>query len=165
LRLAGVRQLSTGYTDPQAVVDSIAARQPVTPARARRLDYSEVAQARHAATTWGMQAGLTEDQVTDVIIAVSEVAGNAVAHAGNGGSMLCWQEDDSLVYEMRDGGHIQDLLAGRVPPPVEAESGRGLLMVNLLCDLVQVKSSPSGTAIRMWMTLPSQQPSRNHTER
>ena len=65
---------------------------------------------------WGVQAGFTEDQVTDLIIAVSEVAGNAVAHTGNGGSMLCWREDQSLVCEMRDGGHIQDLLAGRVPP-------------------------------------------------
>jgi len=52
--------------------------------------------------------------------------------------------------------HIQDLLAGRVPPPIEAESGRGLLMVNFLCDLVQVKTGPSGTAIRLWMTLPAQ---------
>jgi hypothetical protein len=28
-------------------------------------------------------------------------------------------------------------------------------MVNLLCDLVQVKTGPSGTAIRLWMTLPA----------
>ena len=73
-----------------------------------------------------------------------------------GGSGLSWQDGNSLVYEMRDGGHIQNLLAGRVPPPMEAESGRGLLMVNLLCDLVQVKTGPSGTAIRLWMTLPPQ---------
>jgi len=156
LRQDGARRLSAGYTDPRAVVDSIAALQPAAPARARRLDYHVVGQARNAATEWGMRAGLTEDQLTDVIIAVSEVAGNSVAHTGNGGSLLCWQEDGSLVYEMRDGGHIQDLLAGRVPPPIEAESGRGLLMVNFLCDLVQVKTGPSGTAIRLWMTLPAQ---------
>jgi hypothetical protein len=28
-------------------------------------------------------------------------------------------------------------------------------MVNLLCDLVQIKTGPSGTAIRMWMALPA----------
>ena len=115
-----------------------------------------VSQARHAATEWGRRAGLTEDRLTDLIIAVSEVGGNSVAHTGHGGSLLWWQNGESLVYEMRDGGHIQDLLAGRAPPPPEAESGRGLLMVNLLCDLVQVKTGPSGTAIRLWMTLPAQ---------
>ena len=157
LRQHGARRLSTAYTEPHAVVDSIAALQPPTPAHARRLDYDMVSQARRAATEWGRRAGLTEDRLTDLIIAVSEVGGNSVAHTGHGGSMLCWQDGDSLVYEMRDGGHIQDLLAGRVPPPMEAESGRGLLMVNLLCDLVQVKTGPSGTAIRLWMTLPPQE--------
>ena len=33
------------------------------------------------------------------------------------------------------------------------ESGRGLLMVNHLCDLVQVRTGPSGTAIRLWMNI------------
>lgn len=152
----GARRVSTAYTEPHAVVDSIAALQPPTPARARRLDYTLVSQARHAATEWGRRAGLPEDRLTDLIIAVSEVGGNSVAHTGHGGSLLWWQNGDSLVYEMRDGGHIQNLLAGRVPPPPEAETGRGLLMVNLLCDLVQVKTGPSGTAIRLWMTLPAQ---------
>ena len=99
-----------------------------------------------------------------MIIAVSEVGGNSVAHTDNGGSLFCWQEGDSLVYEMRDGGHIQDLLAGRVPPPMEEDSGRGLLMVNLLCDLVQVKTGPSGTAIRLWMTLPPEGQRRSGAE-
>jgi anti-sigma regulatory factor (Ser/Thr protein kinase) len=157
LRQHGARRRSTGYTEPHAVVDSIAARQPPTPAHARRLDYDVVSQARYAATEWGRGAGLTGDRLTDLMIAVSEVGGNSVAHTGHGGSLLCWQDGDSLVYEMRDGGHIQDLLAGRVPPPMEAESGRGLLMVNLLCDLVQVKTGPSGTAIRLWMTVPPQE--------
>jgi anti-sigma regulatory factor (Ser/Thr protein kinase) len=156
LRQHGARRPNTAYTEPHAVVDSIAALQPPTPARARRLDYDTVSQARHAATEWGTRAGLTQDRLTDLIIAVSEVGGNSVAHTGHGGSMLSWQDGGFLVYEMRDGGHIQDLLAGRVPPPMEAESGRGLLMVNLLCDLVQVKTGPAGTAIRLWMTVPPQ---------
>lgn len=33
------------------------------------------------------------------------------------------------------------------------EVGRGLLMVNYLCDLVQLKTGPTGTAIRLWMSL------------
>ena len=86
LRQHGARRLSTAYSEPHAVVDSIAALQPPAPARARRLDYAVVSQARHAATEWGRRAGLTEDRLTDLIIAVSEVGGNSVAHTGHGGS-------------------------------------------------------------------------------
>lgn len=154
LRAANRSRISTGYTDPRAVVDAIAMLQPATPPVAERLDFSAVAEARATATEWGRKAGLPADRLTDVVIAISEVGGNSVAHAGDGGTLFCWQDSGSLVYEIRDGGHIQDLLAGRLPPPEEQESGRGLLMVNLLCDLVQIKTGPSGTAIRLWMNLP-----------
>jgi anti-sigma regulatory factor (Ser/Thr protein kinase) len=155
LRESGTSRLSMGYTDPHTVLDTIAALQPETPADAERLDYSFVAQARHAVKEWGTHAGLPAARLTDLLIAVSEVSGNSVAHAGAAESILFWQEAGSLVFEIRDGGHIRDLLAGRLPPPDEQESGRGLLMVNLLCDLVQIKTGPSGTAIRMWMALPA----------
>jgi hypothetical protein len=35
-------------------------------------------------------------------------------------------------------------------------------MVNLLCDLVQMKSGPEGNVIRLWMTLPSNGGSHRH---
>lgn len=151
----GRSRISTGYADPRTVVEAISALQPISPADAERLDFSVVGEARDAAAEWGTRAGLPPERLTDVVIAVSELCGNSVAHTGKGGALLCWQDSGSLVYEVRDGGHIQDLLAGRLPPSDEAESGRGLLMVNLLCDLVQIKSGPSGTAIRLWMRLPT----------
>jgi anti-sigma regulatory factor (Ser/Thr protein kinase) len=154
LREANRSRISAGYTDPRAVVDAISALQPDTPAVAKRVDFSSAAEAREAATEWATSAGLPPDRLTDAVIAISEVCGNTVAHTGDGGTLLCWQDSGSLVYEIRDGGHIQDLLAGRLPPPEEQESGRGLLMVNLLCDLVQIKTGPSGTSIRLWMLLP-----------
>jgi anti-sigma regulatory factor (Ser/Thr protein kinase) len=148
-------RISTGYMDPRAVVETISRLQPAAPPDAARLDFTRAAQARNAAAEWGRRAGLSSDRLTDVAIAINEVCGNSVAHAGAGGTLRCWQDRGSLIYEVRDGGHIEDLLAGRLPPPAEQESGRGLLMVNLLCDLVQIKTGPSGTAIRLWMTLPS----------
>jgi anti-sigma regulatory factor (Ser/Thr protein kinase) len=155
LRDRQVSHVSTGYLDPHTVLDRISRLQPETPADAERFDFTEVAQARRVAAEWGRRSGLTPDRLTDVLIAISEVSGNSVEHAGDGGTVLCWQDSGSLVYEIRDGGHIDDLLAGRLPPPPEQTSGRGLLMVNLLCDLVQMKSGPSGTVIRLWMTLPT----------
>ena len=154
LREHNVSRVSAGYTDPHTVLETISVLQPETPADAERFEFTAVADARHVATEWGRKSGLTADRLTDVLIAISEVSGNSLEHAGDGGTVMCWRDSGSLVYEIRDGGHIEDLLAGRLPPPPEQESGRGLLMVNLLCDLVQMKSGPSGTVIRLWMTLP-----------
>jgi hypothetical protein len=36
-------------------------------------------------------------------------------------------------------------------PDPDPESGRGLWLVNQLCDLVQIRSGPSGTTIRVHM--------------
>ena len=107
------------------------------------------------ATEWGAASGLPTDRLTDLLIAISEVAGNSVEHAGDGGTMRYWRHSGSLIYEIRDRGHIRDRLAGRLPPPWDQESGRGLLMVNLLCDLVQLRSGPSGTTVRLWMDAPT----------
>jgi anti-sigma regulatory factor (Ser/Thr protein kinase) len=154
LREDKVSRVSTGYTDPHTVLQMVSVLQPETPSDAQRFDFTAVADARYVAAEWGRRSGMTTDRLTDVLIAISEVTGNSLEHAGGGGTVLCWLDGGSLVYEIRDGGHIEDLLAGRLPPPPEQESGRGLLMVNLLCDLVQIKSGPSGTVVRMWMNLP-----------
>jgi anti-sigma regulatory factor (Ser/Thr protein kinase) len=40
---------------------------------------------------------------------------------------------------------------GRARPTFDQESGRGLWMVNQLCDLVQIRSSPADTVVRLHM--------------
>jgi anti-sigma regulatory factor (Ser/Thr protein kinase) len=58
-----------------------------------------------------------------------------------------WRDGDALVCEVRDRGQLGDPLAGRRPTP-EQPDGRGLWLVNQLCDLVQLRSSASGTVVR-----------------
>jgi hypothetical protein len=50
---------------------------------------------------------------------------------------------------VRDRGWIRDPLAGRVAPRENKATGRGLWLVNQLCDLVQLRSSPAGTTLRL----------------
>jgi anti-sigma regulatory factor (Ser/Thr protein kinase) len=40
-------------------------------------------------------------------------------------------------------------LAGRIRPGPDQSSGFGLWLANQLCDLVQVRSLPSGTVVRL----------------
>jgi len=62
---------------------------------------------------------------------------------------------EALFYscEVRDGGQIHDLLAGRVRPGAEEIGGRGLWLVNHLCGLVQIRSSAGGTVVRLHLAL------------
>jgi anti-sigma regulatory factor (Ser/Thr protein kinase) len=149
------QRVSSSYTDPRAVVAMLAKQRPPPPPDARVFEFDVVSHARNFATQCASRAGLPDERLTDLVIAISELGGNSIAHTGRGGTLLCWQENGSLVCELRDEGHIEDPLAGRLRPPDAQESGRGLLMVNYLCDLVQVKTGPSGTATRIWMTLPA----------
>jgi anti-sigma regulatory factor (Ser/Thr protein kinase) len=147
------RVASSRYTDPAAVVADIYQQQSRPPTDAEVFNFTVVAKARQVVFDWATAAGLPADRVTDLLIAVSEIGGNSIIHGRAGATLLMWTEDDGLVCEIRDKGHITDPLAGRVPPPTMTESGRGLLMVNHLCDLVQLKTGPTGTAIRLWMSL------------
>jgi anti-sigma regulatory factor (Ser/Thr protein kinase) len=54
-----------------------------------------------------------------------------------------------VVVEFSDSGHLADPLTGRLVPSLEQEGGRGVYLVNQLCDLVQLRSSPQGTTVRV----------------
>ena len=85
----------------------------------------------------------------DLALAVHELAANSVRHGGGAGRLMWWEEDDSFVCEVRDGGVISEPLVGRVRPPEGAHSGRGLWMVNLICDLVQIHSGQGPNRVRV----------------
>jgi anti-sigma regulatory factor (Ser/Thr protein kinase) len=101
----------------------------------------------------GAAARLPDVRVSDLVLAVDEVATNSVRHGGGGGELRVWQEPRALVCELRDAGRIEDPLAGRRPPAADATSGYGLWIANQLCELVQVRTYPSGSVIRLHMRL------------
>jgi anti-sigma regulatory factor (Ser/Thr protein kinase) len=103
--------------------------------------------ARHA-----LAFGLGAARTADLVLAVNEVATNSLRHGGGRGVIRAWSERDALVCEISDVGHIDEPLVGRTRPAGEQEGGRGLWIVNQLCDLVQVRSSPDGTTIRLHVT-------------
>ena len=122
-------------------------------AKAMRFGRSELAQARELVAGEADQARLGDSRRTDLVVAVNELAANSVLHGGGGGKLQVWREPDALVAEVRDEGRIEDPLVGRVQPTPTQEGGRGLWMVNQLCDLVQIRSGPEGTSVRLRMSL------------
>ncbi|GAB3401339.1 anti-sigma factor RsbA family regulatory protein [Flindersiella endophytica] len=96
------------------------------------------------------RAKLAAERVSDLCTAVNEVATNTLVHTGNEGHLRCWRSGDGLVCEIRDSGKIGDPLFDRRPPEA-GESGRGLLLVHQLCDLVQTYVHAFGLVIRLHM--------------
>lgn len=90
-------------------------------------------------------------EVSDLLLAVTEVAGNSLVHGGGTGTVRAWSTAGGAVCEVRDRGWIRQPLVGRARPGLDRESGRGLWMVHQLCDLVQLRSSPAGTVARLHM--------------
>jgi anti-sigma regulatory factor (Ser/Thr protein kinase) len=103
--------------------------------------------ARHA-----LDAGLSSAKTADLVLAVTEVAGNSLRHGGGKGTLQIWQDPLTLCCEVRDRGYIPQPLVGRERPTADADSGRGLWLVNHLCDLVQVRTNASGTVVRLHLS-------------
>lgn len=95
------------------------------------------------------EAGLRGEVSDDLVLAINELVTNSVQYGGGGGTLRIWHERDAFVCEVRDRGFIRDPLVGRLAPPVDQHGGRGLWLVNQLCDLVQIRSAPSGTVVRV----------------
>jgi anti-sigma regulatory factor (Ser/Thr protein kinase) len=142
-------------------IDRVAARfaEPLSkpPADAEKLTVTVHAlrDARRLVRARAHDAGLAE-RSDDFVLAVNEVLSNSLHHAREDGVLRVWEDPDGLVCEIRDGGHILQPLVGREEPPAGQVGGQGIWLVNLVCDLVQVRSSAGGSTVRMHMNRPAQ---------
>lgn len=106
---------------------------------------------RRFVVTEATAAGLGRDRIDDIVLAANEIASNSLLHGGGAGVARVWTEDHRFICEIRDTGHIEDLLVGRTRPVHDGTGGRGVWMANQLCDLVQVRSCGTGTVVRLHM--------------
>lgn len=97
------------------------------------------------------RAGFTSGPIADLVLAVDEVATNSIQHGDGAGTLRIWRDGDVLVCEIRDRGQFEDPLADRRRPDPGRDGGRGLWLANQLCDLVQLRSVPTGTTVRLHM--------------
>jgi anti-sigma regulatory factor (Ser/Thr protein kinase) len=142
----------TGVTADQLDAELTAAFRaplPPPPGSAQRGGFgpADVPAVRHTVVSWARSCRLPADQVELLELAASELAANAVQHGGGGGTVALWEEPGAAVLEVRDAGPGTDLLAGRRPPG--PDGGAGLYLLQQLCDLLQLRTSPEGTTVRV----------------
>ncbi len=155
LRERSSRTESDTYVAPSDRPGPFDGELPPAPAEAEELgfDAGRLALVRRLVWSRADRAGLASTRQADLAVAINELATNSVRYAGGRGTLRIWSETDGLVCEVSDDGRLRDPLAGRHRPPPTIDSGRGLWIVHQLCDLVQIRSGPEGTAARVRMDL------------
>lgn len=144
----GTRQLET-----HAMTFSLGEPLPPPPPDHVRIDFDAalLPRVRQIVATAAERGHLDDQRAADLVLAADELAANSVLHGGGRGTLRVWHDDPELIVEVADRGTITDPLAGRVAPSPEAATGRGLWIVNQLCDLVQLRSDASQTVVRVHM--------------
>jgi anti-sigma regulatory factor (Ser/Thr protein kinase) len=147
----GVREQSAGYerADLSAML-GVPLPEPAGASEALRFD-ADLRLVRSFVSKRANAEGMRDNRVADFVLAVDEVAGNSVRCGGGGGILRLWSEGDALVVDITDEGRITDPMVGRVRPGDRDPGGRGLYIANQVCDLVQVRSSTSGSVVRLHM--------------
>lgn len=144
------RDRSPDYRDGTAT-DTLSAPLASTPSSAEELSFDEegLEAVRRFIAERAAGAGLGKTRRVELVIAANEIASNSVRHGGGRGVLRMWRDPGALVCEIRDDGRIEDPLADRRLPSFDEPGGRGLWITNGLCDLVQVRSGPGGTVVRL----------------
>ncbi|MEU7479599.1 anti-sigma factor RsbA family regulatory protein [Lentzea sp. NPDC042327] len=138
------RVASESYTDPAGLSEVYNVPLPPPPATAEEHAFSvgTLAHVRKLVSTYAQW--LRREQVDDLVLAVNELATNSILHASGRGVLRFWREGDTAVCEVSDSGT-------GFPPSFTGLSGFGIVMVNLLCDLVRTHTSHSGTTVRVYL--------------
>lgn len=120
------------------------------------------------------QAGLPESRAVDVVLAIHELAANAIRHGGGAGRLRIWDRAGTLHCQVDDNGPVassdpagpgtghvdrgamaaQDASGLTVMNSWQAVPGHGLWVVQQVADQMQVLSGPVGTRASITFDLP-----------
>jgi anti-anti-sigma factor len=104
---------------------------------------------RAAVQAHAIEAGLPESRTDDLVIAVHELAANAVRHGAGAGRLRMWGRDGALHCQVDDSGSPAAAgdggSDGNVAERWPFRPGHGLWLVRLVADQISVFSGPAGT--------------------
>jgi anti-sigma regulatory factor (Ser/Thr protein kinase) len=146
-----------------------------TPLLDQEFDSGTLHALRAAVQAHAGQAGLSEDQAGEVVLAVHELAANAIAHGAGQGHLRMWDLAGALSCEVVDNGPADAAAASSRPgpsgaggpsgadgPPGRSESadpwpsahGHGLWLVRQVADHLDLRSGARGTRAIITFALP-----------
>jgi anti-sigma regulatory factor (Ser/Thr protein kinase) len=120
----------------------------------QRFDASTLHALRDRVVACAAAAGMPENRAPDMLLAVHELAANAVRHGAGAGRVVMRAATGTLVCQVSD--------AGWRAGPWPVRQGHGLWLVQTIADEVHASSGPHGsqvTAIFRWTADPGVTPS------
>jgi anti-sigma regulatory factor (Ser/Thr protein kinase) len=115
------------------------------------------------------RAGLSESRAADVVLAVHELAANAISHGAGAGRLRVWKLVRQLCCQVDDGdpprenpawhpggsvANTADAFGQTVVTPMSYAPGHGLWLVRRVADRIGTVSGPGGTRVRVAFNLP-----------
>lgn len=150
LRADGV-SASTSYAEPAEFcrrLNSNGDAPALEPTAQLDFDRGELPLVRRLVEREAADMGLARERAHDIVVAVNEIATNAVTHGSAAARLRIWRLPGELLCEVADTGPgIGDPLAGQLKPDLESPGGWGLWMARMMSDAVDISAGPSGTAI------------------
>ena len=138
---------------------SSASRRPRTPPLAAPYAVSfradDLRHLRHAVADWAGRAGLPDQRAADFVIAVHEIATNAIRHGSPVARLALQIAGTTAQAEIRDSGRW------RLEPPAAAAPaglGMGLYVARRVCDQVTIHRGVTGSTVTLQMKLPDEPP-------
>ena len=124
---------------------SPAARNGEPPALDQAFDGDSLYALRATVAAHGSQAGLSDGRTRDLVLAVHELAANAVRHGAGQGRLRMWATPEGVRCEVTDDGVDSTGDESAEAPVWHVEPGHGLWLVRRIADGASVQSDPSGT--------------------
>jgi anti-sigma regulatory factor (Ser/Thr protein kinase) len=148
----GTHQHSHTYVDP-AGFSAACDREPLRlPSCFDSVSFesADLHDVRRFVTDRSLRYGVPNATLGNLLVAVTEVATNAINHGTPPMAVRIWAEDDALICEIADCGFWRPTgLLGFLPPESATTTGFGLWGVRMLTDLVQIRTGWDGTVVRM----------------
>ena len=104
---------------------------------------------RRITAQWAARAGLSAGRADDFVIAVNEIAANAVRYGSPVARLLLRVTSGAAAAEIHDDGRWQPS-AGAVPAAGRS-GGMGLVLARLVCDEVEIHTGRDGTTVLLRM--------------
>ena len=101
------------------------------------------------------QAGLSEDRAADVVVAVHELAANAISHGGGKGRLRVWDLAGALHCQVDDGDPDASGDAAAALNSLPDLPGHGLWVARQVADQMRTLSGPRGTRATLTFGLPT----------
>ncbi|GII86218.1 hypothetical protein Ssi03_42080 [Sphaerisporangium siamense] len=120
------------------------------PVRELTFCVADLPEVRDFAALQARRAGMAEESIGDYLVAVNEVATNAVTHGSAKARLRVWCEGGDLLIDVHDDGHwiIEDQ-PGMIAPHDYSTSGMGLWVARRLTKQLILRTGAAGTSLTM----------------